>query len=509
MEDLDTLLELGRLLAEGRTNRNGRDIGLHLAGKVLCVRNRAGQTQRLHPNPAQVLFDRRKGRTNIILKARQMGITTWIAGRFFLKTITQPGVLTVQVAHTREAAEGIFTMVQRMWENLPTEWKRGPLRQTRCTTGRMVFGALDSEFRVLSAGEENAGRGLTIQNLHLSEMSRWPGDAAATFSGLRAALIPGGELTIESTPNGAQGAFYEEWIRAGQSGADGPGASEPDSAAESGTVQHFFPWWLEPAYRGPAATRYTEEEQALVRRHALTPEQIGYRRLLERSFRTLRTQEYAEDPESCFRASGDCCFTIDRIEERLAQVTDPVSTRRGGSLQIWLPPQARLEYILGVDTAGGGSEGDYAAIQVIERKTGLQCAELRERLHPLELARIAVRLATEYGGALIAVERNNHGSAVHAYLDANERYGLVYEVNGVPGYPTTALSKPGLVSRMGVLLEERANLFSSRRLLAECRSFVTFAGGKTGAAPGAHDDCLMAMAIAQAVRAESLKLMEG
>ena len=62
----------------------------------------------------------------------------------------------------------------------------------------MVFGELDSEFRVVSAGDENAGRGWTIQNLHASEVARWPGDAAATLAGLRAALVPGGEMTLES-----------------------------------------------------------------------------------------------------------------------------------------------------------------------------------------------------------------------------------------------------------------------------------------------------------------------
>jgi len=47
-------------------------------------------------------------------------------------------------------------------------------------------------------------------------------------------------------------------------------------------------------------------------------------------------------------------------------------------------------------------------------------------------------------------------------------------------------------------------MFYSRRLLGECRTFVTGAGGRSGAANGAHDDCLMAMAMGQAVRAELL-----
>ena len=340
---------------------------------------------------------------------------------------------------------------------------------------------------MVSAGEQNAGRGLTIQNLHLSEVARWPGDAQATLAGLRAALVPDGELVLESTPSGAYGAFYEEWQK----------------AEETGTTRHFFPWWMEPAYRAQPVDDPSETERELIRRHGLSPEQIGFRRSLERGFRGLRAQEYAEDPESCFKASGDCCLPVEAIERRLTRVQAPLETRRGGALEVWLPPAQGREYLLGVDTAGGGSEGDYASIQVIERWTGLQCAELRERLPPLELARVAAALAREYGNALIAVERNNHGAAVLAYLDAIERYARVYAQHGVAGWLTTAGNKPAMISRLGALLEETAALFSSRRLLAECRTFVTSANGRTGAAPGSHDDCLMAMAIAHAVRAET------
>jgi len=59
-----------------------------------------------------------------------------------------------------------------------------------------------------------------------------------------------------------------------------------------------------------------------------------------------------------------------------------------------------------------------------------------------------------------------------------------------------------MVSRMGALLVESPWLFFSKRLLGECRTFVSMAGGRTGAVSGAHDDCLMAMAVAQTVRAE-------
>ena len=66
-------------------------------------------------------------------------------------------------------------------------------------------------------------------------------------------------------------------------------------------------------------------------------------------------------------------------------------------------------------------------------------------------------------------------------------------------------SKPGMISRLGALLVETPWLFMSRNLLEECRTFVSHPGGRTGAANGAHDDCLMAMALAHAVGLRDLK----
>jgi hypothetical protein len=493
VDELD-LLSLGRLMDEEPPRPSGKTSATFVAERWLHVRDREGLLCKLVPNPAQQRFEAARGRRNIVLKARQMGITTWVAGRYFLKTIGNRGTLTVQVAHTREAAESMFCIAQRMWENLPHALREGALLRSRANVGQMVFPLLDSEFRVIGAADESAGRGLTIQNLHLSEVSRWPGDAAATLAGLRAALVPDGEMTLESTPNGAGGAFYDEWMRAEENGR----------AADGGIVRHFFPWWLEPKYVAAPVTDPRADELELMRRHGLSAEQIGFRRTLEQSFRGLRSQEFAEDPVSCFKATGQCCFEIDAIEARQAALREPPERRRGGALQIWLPALKGKDYLVAVDTAGGGADGDFAAIQVIDLATGLQCAELRERLGPLELARVAAALAREYGNAMIAVERNNHGHAVLAYLDSMERYPLVYEQDGVAGWLTTAGSKPGMVSRMGALLAEQPELFYSKRLLEECRTFVTAGNGRMGAAQGSHDDCLMAMAIAQAVRAEKL-----
>jgi hypothetical protein len=461
-----------------------------LAEELLLVRTREGRTAALKANAVQRAFERRRGERNIVLKARQMGMTTWVAARFFLKTITKPGTLTLEVAHTQEAAEEIFRIVHRFVDCLPEALREGPLRTSRANVRQIVFPGIDSQYRVVSAGDRNAGRGLTVQNLHCSELARWPGDPAETLAGLRAALAPGAEQILESTPDGVGGCFYEEWQKAG----------------EMGMVRHFFPWWMERQYRAKAADEasLTDEERDLMAHRLLDLEQIGFRRQIRADFRGLARQEYAEDAESCFLASGDSVFELSAIEARLATMAAPVEVRLNGDLEVWLPPLKGKEYLVAVDPAGGGSEGDYSAAQVLELETGLQCAEFAGHVGGLELAQLVTELAAEYNRAWLVVERNNHGSGVLALIESVCGYERVYRQNGQPGWLTTSMSRPVALGRLDAELVEQPERFQSRRLLAECRSFVRLPEGGSGARPGTHDDRVMAMAIGMAARAELL-----
>jgi len=488
--DREGLEQLGKMLDTWLPILRGRTLGMALAQHLLLVRTREGWTAPLQANAAQRAFERQRGERNIVLKARQMGLTTWAAARFFLKTITQPGTLTLEVAHTQEAAEEIFRIIHRFLDWLPEELREGPLRTSRTNVRQIVFPVMDAQYRVVSAGDRNAGRGLTVQNLHCSELARWPGDPAETLAGLRAAMAPGAELIVESTPDGVGGCFHEEWQKAG----------------ETGMVRHFFPWWMEPRYRAKAVDEasLTEEEQGLRALHKLDLQQIGYRRQIRAEFRGLARQEYAEDVESCFRASGDSVFELTAIEARLREVPEPVERRRNGELEVWLPSLKGKEYLVAVDPAGGGSEGDYSAAQVLELETGLQCAEFAGHVGGLELARLITELAKEYNRAWLVVERNNHGSGVLALAEGPCGYEKIYRQSGQAGWLTTSLSRPAALGRLDAALVEEPGCFMSRRLLGECRSFVRLANGGTGARAGTHDDRVMAMAIGLGARAELL-----
>jgi len=464
----------------------GGESALELTKEVLKIRNRLGRRAGLAANRAQLEYHSKARQKNIVLKARQMGVTTWIAGRFFLRTILHPGTVTVQVAHTQEAAEQIFRIVHRFLDHLPKPLREGVLKGAQRSARRIVFPGLDSEYLVETAGDRNAGRGLTISNLHCTELARWPGDAEETLGGLLATLSPDGELVLESTPNGASGCFWKEW----------------QEAERTGMIRHFFPWWLENAYVGVPVEKgeMTEIERQLVEKHKLQPEQIGYRRQLHQNFRGLAKQEYAEDANECFLASGECAFDLESIRRRLAELTPPVETRRNGSMRIWMRPEKGRKYVLAVDPAGGGSGGDYTAMEMVDMETGMQCAELEEHLPPLETAEAAVSLAREYNGALVAVERNNHGSGVLAHLEGLHRYDRLYGDKDGPGFLTSMLSRRQMIARLDQVLVETPAALRSERLLLQCRGFVRQANGRDEARAGEHDDCVLAMAIALAVR---------
>jgi hypothetical protein len=486
--ELQLLQELGRRLKlSSKPEENIRET---LMRSILKIRDKQGGLAPLVLNRAQREYESNCGRKNIVLKARQLGISTYVAARFFLRTMTVPGTLTVQVAHDQRAAEQIFRIIHRFLENLP-ESLRKTLRTSRANVRQVVFPELDSEYRVETAADRHAGRGLTIQNLHCSEVAMWP-DGASALAALRAAVPPDGEIVLESTPNGASGPFYREW----------------QNAAETGYVRHFFPWWFEEAYRRPGATAgdLSDEERTLVREAGLDEAQIAFRRELKANFGARAREEYAEDPQTCFRSSGECIFELDFLEKRLQKAPQPIESRHNGRLLIWLPFVKGRRFVAGVDPAGGGVEGDYACVQVIDRESGLQCAELLGHLRPEELAREVAQLGREYGMATVAVERNNHGHAVLACLHLQEKYEAIYRENGSkdgkPGWITTAASRPRMVENFAAVLRAKPGLFQSPRLLEQCRTFVRGKDGRTEAAAGSHDDAVMAMAIALAVRAE-------
>jgi hypothetical protein len=369
-----------------------------------------------------------------------------------------------------------------------------------------------------TAGNPHAGRGLTIHNLHASEVAMWPHNPRETMAALLAAVPPGGCVDIESTPHGAGGFFHEQWVQSAR-------PQPPDSAFcihPSAFVPHFFPWWMEPAYQVELLPgeeiALSEEESSLAAAHGLSPAQIKFRRQLRLHFGDLAAQEFAETPESCFLLSGRPVFDVAAIDARLAELPERVAPTGSGQAMIeWHPPQPGRSYVIGADVAGGGPLGDFSAALVIDSETGLQCAEILARWPIARFAQELAVLGSRYNQALLAVERNNQGHAVLHALHYQHNYPRLFhhagpdrvgtKGRGAPrfrddaGWLTNEQTKTQAIGHLDRMLRQAPHTFHSRRMLEQCRGYSYLGGGQCGALPGMHDDLVMAAAIALAVRA--------
>ena len=141
-KQLADLLILGKTLDEmvldcdGTTMITRRDKAMK---ELLKIRDKAGVEQAFVLNAAQRQIAKDWGRKNIMLKARQLGMTTYVAARFFIETITRPGTLTVMVAHDQQSAENIFRIVHRFQEKLPEEMRKGALKTSRANVRQLVW----------------------------------------------------------------------------------------------------------------------------------------------------------------------------------------------------------------------------------------------------------------------------------------------------------------------------------------------------------------------------------
>lgn len=476
--------------------------------RLLEIRRRDERLCQWRQNTAQTQYMENRTRRNIILKARQVGITTYIAARFFLCTLLREGTVTLQVAHTQESAQHIFRIVRRFFESWGSLSKG--VTTDRSTLRELAFANSDSRYLVDTAGNPRVGRGLTIHNLHASEVALWPGDPRETMASLLAAVTPDGQVDVESTPHGVGGYFHSEWLRAKRGE---PGAMTP----------HFFPWWLEPSYVRPlaegTAEPYSQDEKRLIERYGLTPEQLAFRRWIRGFFGELAPQEYAESDAECFLLSGRPVFETAPIERRLRALPEPITAEHNGALLCWYPPERGRSYLIGADVAEGRDRGDYSAAVVIDAASGLQCAELLERWPIWRFAQELDALGRRFNTALIAVERNNHGHAVLHALRHQYHYPRLYRHRGLhgaaeacaaEGWPMNAQTKPEAIQALTRMLRDAPEVFNSLRLLEQCRSFawtedgsMAARGGTAGNDAGKHDDLVIAMAIALAVRAQA------
>jgi hypothetical protein len=326
----------------------------------------------------------------LILKGRQPGISTYVAARYYRKTVMWKGVNTFILSHEQGSSDKLFEMVDRFQRNNPIAPHVGA-----SNAKELIFDKLDSSYTVATAGSKGAGRGSTMQLFHGSEVAYWANAPAHFSSSVQAIpLLPGTEIILESTSNGAGGEFYERCL---------------DAEAGRGDYQLIFlPWFLSDAVeyqRTPEAGfvlsneaddgEMGEQEYADI--YGVSLAQMCWRRykILElRSGEAFR-REYPAAPAEAWTAPPGM--------EPFITNTAVVRARKRVGIEAIGP------LILGVDPASNG--GDRFSIAA-RRGAVVQWVQYRNKIDHLEGTAWVRKLIDELNPARVNIDAGNIGQAI-------------------------------------------------------------------------------------------------
>jgi len=499
----------------------------YYAENVLKIRTKENGIRPFRLNEAQRRLHevverqiREKGRVRVIIvKGRQMGLSTYVGGRLFsqvTQTLAGQARKAIVVTHKAESTQSLFDMTQRFYELCPEAVRPETKYSSR---KELKFANIDAGYMVATAGGDGIGRGETITHAHLSELAHWPkGSALANYNGLMEAIpdARGTEVYIESTSNGMSGTFYDQ-CQAAISG-------------ESEFELVFLPWYIEPSYRAevPADFRKTPQEVDLAAQYGLDDGQLMFRRRkIAGKGEDLFKQEYPLNVEESFLTSGRPVFKLEKIDAmrnkakamfpkspdsdlgwepiaRLALFGKRWENDPRGDLLCYRPLDEAETYYVGADV-GAGVRKDFSVAQVFDSHRR-QCAVWRsDRTDPDYFGTVLANIGRLFNDALIVCERNNHGILTNRVIQKDEGYPNFYTETVVDkitdvettfvGFFTSEKSKPLIIDKLRANVREGNIEIYDRATLAEMQSFIVTDKGTMEAEKGCHDDTVMALAL--------------
>lgn len=320
---------------EIRIRQKLKDDFEHYASKCLKLRTKAGEIKPFVLNKAQLYahnkIEEQRALTGkvrvIIVKGRQMGLSSYIEGRFYWRVTHAFGMRAFIMTHEESATNNLFEMAKRYHENCP-ELVKPSIKTSNAK--ELLFDRLDSGYKLGTAGNKSTGRSSTIQFLHASEAAFFQ-HADEHAKGIMQAVPNerGTEIFIESTANGVGNWFHQMW-----------------QAAEAGLSDYlpiFIPWHWEDGYERevPVDFQSTVEEQELQRLYGLTEGQLVWRRykIIDLSVNGVDgtksfQQEYPNNANEAFTSTGEDSF----IDPNLIMAARKGEAERYGSLVIGVDP---------------------------------------------------------------------------------------------------------------------------------------------------------------------------
>ena len=432
----------------------------------------------LYPFQEKTIADLKENDYNIILKARQLGISTLSAGySLWLMTFHSDKNILV-IATKQEVAKNLVTKVRVMHKALPS-WLRQKCVEDNKLQQRYVNG---SQIKAVSSTGE-ASRSEALSLLILDEAA-FIANIEEIWTASQQTLATGGRCIVLSTPNGMGNWFHKTWVDAEQ-GANGFNFIK-------------LHWTVHPS-RGQ---EWRDEQNKL-----LGPDMA------------------AQECDCDFVSSGRTVIPGEIIKAIQDQCSDPIEKRYNDDMWIWKHPRKNKRYIVGADVSRGDG-ADFSAFNIFDLDTLEQVAEYKSKETTNRYASILRSIATEYNDALLVVENNNVGWAVlqaiidqgydnlfwmrkdHQFVDTAKTFSnkyRAYDRNMIPGFTTSSKTRPLIIEKMSQFVREGSVKINSIRLIEELFVFI-FNNGKPEALSGYNDDLVMSLSISIWIRETALRL---
>lgn len=335
----------------------------------------------------------------LILKGRQQGCSTYIGARFYRKTSTKKGRRAFIVSHEEKSTQNLFAMVKRYDDHNPL----APSKKAS-NAQELIFGRLDSGYKLATAGSQDVGRGNTAQMLHGSEFGFWA-NAQSHLAGIGNS-IPleagnGSEIILESTANGLGNAFHQMWQEA--------------EAGRGEYIAIFVPWYWQEEYKLPVAADFelSEQDQKYMTAYGLTMEQMAWRaaKIAEygKGFAWLFDQEYPATAAIAFQTA---------TQNPLINPTDVMEAVNSTFRERQGP------LVIGCDPAEEGM--DRTAIVFRQGRTVFRI-EYHEKKRPMEVAGILAGYWQKFSPDGLFVDKGGIGAGIVDRL--RELYIPVIAVN--------------------------------------------------------------------------------
>lgn len=476
---------------------------------LYTVINEDGELVKFKLRPAQRRLLREMHYKNIILKARQLGFTTFICIFLLDYALFNRNKQIGIIGPTQTDTGVIFRKIKVAWENFSPEIKNF-LRLGTEGDSKVEYEFTNGSIIRVSTSLRSG----TYQAVLITEFgkisARFPEKAEEIITGTLPAVPANGLVFIESTAEGEDGRYHEMVQE----------ALETVRMRRPLTIKDykffFFPWYQNPSNKVPGEILIPEETmQYLLKMERLckvtfTQDQRNWYFLESKIQKQKMKQEHPSTPEEAFLTSGNKLFEGQMIDDhRENHLQDPIEIQ--GDFLIYRRYVKGHMYGLGADVSQGVKR-DSSTIAVIDFTTGELVLVYRSReIDPVTFAHDIKRAAIMYGGCIAAPEANNVGLTTcvqlnsiynNIYTQVREDATEIKQTNKL-GWLTTSLTKPRMMYELSEAISDGELIIYDDGTLAEMKhmnkedTLSTLVNENTTR----HFDMVTAVAIAWQMRA--------